>query len=113
MWAALSRHLPTALLLRGDQSVFFVLFQQAWGGTGHTHSWPSLTGTHAPEHTFPSARHPARSWAPRRPHAHSTHSRPRQTAPSGSPYPSTSPCCLMILWDSSLEILPWNQCWVL
>lgn len=28
-------------------------------------------------------------------------------------YPSTSPCCLMMRCDSSLEMRPWNQCWLL
>lgn len=46
--------------------------------------------------------------------------RPRRTTrrrmqPSLCPraHPSTSPCCLMMRCDSSLEMRPWNQCWLL
>lgn len=30
-----------------------------------------------------------------------------------STYPSTCPCCMIILWASSLMMRPWNQTWVL
>lgn len=32
---------------------------------------------------------------------------------SESTYPSTCPCCIIILWASSLMMRPWNQTWVL